>query len=266
MESPSSKPRDARTIEAILHSMGVEQYDPHVTNVLLELLYRYVSSVLNDARQYSEHADKTNIDADDIKLAIRSRTSFTFTQPPPRDITMRLAAERNSVPLPEIQEKAGLALPPKDFQLTAQNYKVLLNQSPTHRSPKRPRLVSSPARPRIQSPISKKTPTRTQAPSVPMNAASPARGTAARPPTLPPVTPTVDNDPDIILVEDPVAVTPNTAQRRVSGTPPQVSGALPAVQPVPTASLPSAVPPPPTASQPNAIEPGAAPRPGGPSS
>ena len=96
-----AKPRDAQTVEAILKTMGVESYDPRVVNQLLELLYRYVSSVLTDSRMFSEHADKTSIDLDDIKLAIRLRCNFTFTQPPPRDVTMRLVAERNVVPIPD---------------------------------------------------------------------------------------------------------------------------------------------------------------------
>lgn len=144
-----AKPRDAQTVEAILKTMGVESYDPRVVNQLLELLYRYVSSVLTDSRMFSEHADKSSIDLDDIKLAIRSRCNFTFTQPPPRDVTMRLVAERNVVPLPPVDQKAGIALPPAEFQLTAPSYEVVIeppnNPDRTPQSsPKRPRLASSP--------------------------------------------------------------------------------------------------------------------------
>lgn len=141
------KPRDARTVEAILHSMGVEQYDSRVVNQLLEVLYRYVSSVLIDAREFSEHADKSTVDVDDVRLAIRSKVAFTFTQPPPRDVTMRLAAERNAIPLPPVSQRAGVALPPSEFQLTASNYRVILDarkEKTPQSSPKRPRLTSSP--------------------------------------------------------------------------------------------------------------------------
>lgn len=105
--------------------MGVDQYDPRVTHQLLELLYRYVSTVLSEARSFSEHADKPKIDAEDIKLAIRSRSSLNFTQPPPRDVTSRLATERNAIPLPPIDDHASLAFPPAAYQLTRQNYKVV---------------------------------------------------------------------------------------------------------------------------------------------
>lgn len=178
---PARKPRDARIVEAILKSMGVDSYDPRVVNQLLELLYRYVSSVLLDAREYCEHADKTEIDLEDIRLAIRSKCSFSFTQPPPRDVTMRLAAERNSIPLPPVDQRAGVALPPTDDQLTAQNYRVILDARNTekspHTSPKRPRLASTPGPNNPATPNSVKTPDRALG-SARLSAARPAQSPA----------------------------------------------------------------------------------------
>jgi histone H3/H4 len=113
-------------VEAILKAMGVEEYDERVSRQLLELLYRYVWSVLDDARMYSDHADKVAIDVDDVKLAIRARVDTSFTQPPSRDVSMRAARERNAVALPAVDCRAGVALPKPDLQLTAQNFQVLL--------------------------------------------------------------------------------------------------------------------------------------------
>jgi transcription initiation factor TFIID subunit 9B len=129
-EPSSSSPRDARTITAILDAMGVEEYDEHVVHQLLELLYRHVWSVLDDARVYSEHADKPAIDADDVKLAIRTRVDASFTQPPSRDVSMRLARDVNKVPLPSVNAHAGVALPPRELQLTKQNFAVEIPQLP----------------------------------------------------------------------------------------------------------------------------------------
>lgn len=136
------KPRDARTIEAILRSMGVESYDPRVVTQLLELEHRYITDVLREAHALTEFADKPAIDLDDVRLAIRSRCAFTFTQPPPREVTMRLAAERNAIPLPPVEQRAGIALPPAEFQLTRQNFRVVPRDGP-----RRPRGASSPTRP-----------------------------------------------------------------------------------------------------------------------
>lgn len=147
-QEASQKPIDAQTIEAILHSMGVDKFDPRVTHQILELLYRYVSTVLTEARVYSEHADKAMIDAEDIKLAVRMKNNLNFCQPPPRDVTMRLAAERNAIPLPTVDDHAGVALPPSVYQITRQNFRILQ----ANQSQKRARTSASPPHSRATTP------------------------------------------------------------------------------------------------------------------
>lgn len=80
-------PRDAKIVKSLLKSMGVEDYEPRVIHQFLELWYRYVVDVLTDAQVYSEHAGKSAIDCDDVKLAIQSKVNFSFSQPPPREVT-----------------------------------------------------------------------------------------------------------------------------------------------------------------------------------
>lgn len=168
--------------------MGVDQYDPRVVNQLLELLYRYVSTVLIDARNVCEHTLKTQIDAEDIKLAIKSGCSHSFLQAPPREVTMRMAAERNSVPLPPVDQKAGISLPHVDLQLTEQlRVKVddghsspVKRASPTRNldlstSPKRQRL-SPQQRPHTEPPRLGDNSSSTKAQST----ASPARVASAK--------------------------------------------------------------------------------------
>lgn len=118
------KPNDAHTVEAILKSMGVDEFDPRVTHQLLELLYRHVSNILLEARQYSEHADKQAIDADDVRLAINSRSFSAFAQPPPRQVIAQLANERNAIPLPPIHDRQGIQLPKPALQLARRNYMI----------------------------------------------------------------------------------------------------------------------------------------------
>lgn len=81
-------PRDAKIVKTLLKSMGVDQYEPRVVHQFLELWYRYVVDVLTDAQVYSEHAGKSTIDSDDVKLAIQSKVNFSFSQPPPREVIM----------------------------------------------------------------------------------------------------------------------------------------------------------------------------------
>ncbi|XP_010443133.1 PREDICTED: transcription initiation factor TFIID subunit 9-like [Camelina sativa] len=91
-EGEEDVPRDAKIVKSLLKSMGVEDYEPHVIHQFLELWCRYVVEVLTDAQVYSEHASKSNIDCDDVKLAIQSKVNFSFSQPPPREVLLELAA------------------------------------------------------------------------------------------------------------------------------------------------------------------------------
>lgn len=83
-------PRDAKIVKTLLRSMGVREYEPRVVHQFLELWYRYVVDVLSDAQIYSDHAGKPSIDCDDVKLAIQTKVNFSFSQPPPREVTKTL--------------------------------------------------------------------------------------------------------------------------------------------------------------------------------
>ncbi|GBG65720.1 hypothetical protein CBR_g52315 [Chara braunii] len=118
-------PRDARVVKNVLKAMGVEEYEPRVLNQFLEFMHRYITDVLTDARVYSEHASKSAIDVDDVRLAIQSRVNFSFTQPPPREVLLELAKARNSIPLPIITQSPGIPLPPEQDTLLTPNYQIL---------------------------------------------------------------------------------------------------------------------------------------------
>ena len=47
----------------------------------------YVADVLDEARIYSQHANKKSIDAEDVKLAVQCKLDHSFTNPPPRDVS-----------------------------------------------------------------------------------------------------------------------------------------------------------------------------------
>lgn len=117
-------PRDAQVIQAILKDMGVTEYEPRVVNQLLEFVYRYVTTVLDDAKAYANHAKKKGIDLDDVKLAVSMQMEQSFTTPPPREILMEVARSKNSTPLPTIKPHCGIRLPPDRYCLSACNYKL----------------------------------------------------------------------------------------------------------------------------------------------
>ena len=47
----------------------------------------YLTGVLEDAKVYSEHAQKKELDVADVKLAIQNKMDHSFTSPPPRDVS-----------------------------------------------------------------------------------------------------------------------------------------------------------------------------------
>ncbi|TSP68521.1 Transcription initiation factor TFIID subunit 9 [Bagarius yarrelli] len=131
MASPKTVPKDAQVMMQILKDMGITEYEPRVINQMLEFMYRYVTTIIEDAKIYATHAKKTSVDADDIRLAIQCRMDQSFTSPPPRDFLLEVARQKNQTPLPLIKPYAGPRLPPDRYCLTAPNYRLKSLQKKT---------------------------------------------------------------------------------------------------------------------------------------
>ncbi|XP_027390978.1 transcription initiation factor TFIID subunit 9B isoform X1 [Bos indicus x Bos taurus] len=177
MAPPKNAPRDALVMAQILKDMGITEYEPRVINQMLEFAFRYVTSILDDAKIYSSHAKKPNVDADDVRLAIQCRADQSFTSPPPRDFLLDIARQKNQTPLPLIKPYAGPRLPPDRYCLTAPNYRL---KSLIKKGPNQGRLVprlsvgavsSRPTTPNIATP---------QTASVPNKVAPPVSVTSQR--------------------------------------------------------------------------------------
>lgn len=138
-------PKDARIVKELLKSMGVEDYEPRVVNQFLELWYRYVVDVLTDSQVYAEHAGKSMIDSDDVKLAIQSKVNFSFSQPPPREVLLELARSRNKVPLPKSIAGPGIPLPPEQDTLINPNYQLAIPKRYTAQLPEETEEDEEPA-------------------------------------------------------------------------------------------------------------------------
>nr|XP_038955366.1 transcription initiation factor TFIID subunit 9B isoform X2 [Rattus norvegicus] len=170
-------PRDALVMAQILKDMGITDYEPRVINQMLEFAFRYVTTILDDAKIYSSHAKKPTVDADDVRLAIQCRADQSFTSPPPRDFLLDIARQKNQTPLPLIKPYAGPRLPPDRYCLTAPNYRL---KSLVKKGPNQGRLVprlsvgavsSRPTTPTVAPP---------QAVSVPNKVATPVSVTSQR--------------------------------------------------------------------------------------
>ncbi|XP_059638548.1 transcription initiation factor TFIID subunit 9-like [Cornus florida] len=128
-------PRDAKIVKTLLQSMGVDDYEPRVIHQFLELWYRHAVDLLTDAQAYSEHAGKVTIDTHDVKLAIQSTANFSFSQPPPREVLLELARNRNKVPLPKSITNPGIPLPPDEDTLINPNYQLDIPKKQTSQTP-----------------------------------------------------------------------------------------------------------------------------------
>ncbi|OWR45289.1 Transcription initiation factor TFIID subunit 9 [Danaus plexippus plexippus] len=117
-------PKDAQVIMSIMKEIGITDYEPRVLNQLLEFTYRYVTSVLEDARVFANHAKKKNIDLDDVRLAVQMQLDKSFTSPPPREVLLELARVKNVNPLPLVKPHCGLRLPPDRYCLSSCNYRL----------------------------------------------------------------------------------------------------------------------------------------------
>ena len=80
---------------------------------------------LEQSLVYAEHASRSDVTVDDIKLAVQSKVNADFSGPPTRETMAEMASERNKEPLPIIAEKFGVRLPSSKHCLTQPNYRVV---------------------------------------------------------------------------------------------------------------------------------------------
>ena len=119
-----AQPRDGLVMSALLRDMGVAEHEPRVINQMLELAFRYSTEVLDDAKALADLAGHSRLEPDDVALALDARAQTHFAPPPPRDLLLQLAKERNAQPLPPIRTHHGLRLPPDRHCLTHPNYRL----------------------------------------------------------------------------------------------------------------------------------------------
>uniref|UniRef100_A0A2I2ZU96 TATA-box binding protein associated factor 9 n=1 Tax=Gorilla gorilla gorilla TaxID=9595 RepID=A0A2I2ZU96_GORGO len=113
MASPKSMPKDAQMMAQILKDLGITEYEPRVINQMLEFAFRYVTTILDDAKIYSSRAKKATVDADDVRLAIQFHIFL-----------LDIARQRSQTAFPLIKPYSGPRLPPDRYCLTAPNYRL----------------------------------------------------------------------------------------------------------------------------------------------
>lgn len=121
-------PSDAVAVRNILKTMGVEQHEPRVVNMLLDFVYSYVSGVLSDAAAYAEQVGRPagEVENEDVVLAVQTRAKLSFVPQPPVEVLRSLADQVNDKRLPEFDPRAGFGLrvPPDEHLLVQPNWRI----------------------------------------------------------------------------------------------------------------------------------------------
>ncbi|KAF5286726.1 hypothetical protein FQR65_LT12459 [Abscondita terminalis] len=115
-------PKDGQVIMSIMKEMGIVEYEPKTIIQLTEFVYRYATSVLEEARTFANNCKKKFIDVEDVRLALSLANESSFTMPPPREVLLECARNKNNTLLPLVKPHCGLRLPPDRHCLSACNY------------------------------------------------------------------------------------------------------------------------------------------------
>ncbi|KAI9334951.1 transcription initiation factor TAFII31 [Obelidium mucronatum] len=124
-QDPLELPRNAKLISLIMQAMDVNDYQPAVLPQLIDFMHRYTLDVVGDAQLFAEHAGRTEVDVDDVRLAVEGKLTHSFTGVPSKEVLAGIAEVKNVAPLPLIAEKAGLRIPPERNTLTGVNYQII---------------------------------------------------------------------------------------------------------------------------------------------
>lgn len=139
--TPKNIPKDGQVIMAIMKEMGITEYEPKTIIQLTEFVYRYATSILDEARAFANNSKKKFIDVEDVRLALQLSNESCFTTPPSREILLECARNKNSSPLPLVKPHCGLRLPPDRHCLSACNY---ILKSSMQKKVMKPNLPPSP--------------------------------------------------------------------------------------------------------------------------
>ena len=121
-------PREQLVVEEILKEHNISKYEPGVVAYMMDFVYCYLQTVLEDAKIYSDHANKRHVDLEDLKLAVNLTLDKTHNALPSKEFLLKLAKEKNSQPLPPIPEgRCGIRLPPDRLCLTNANISIKRN-------------------------------------------------------------------------------------------------------------------------------------------
>ncbi|CAF1027649.1 unnamed protein product [Didymodactylos carnosus] len=124
-------PKDGLIVQTMLQEMGITNYEPKLIPMVLDFMHKYTTDILEEAKLFSIHAGRKQVELDDIKLACHNWAEEHSTMPS-KETLIELAKNKNRNPLPAIRNFVGPRLPPDRFCLLAPNYKLKDTEQNNH--------------------------------------------------------------------------------------------------------------------------------------
>jgi len=119
MDSETRVPSEEEMVLRIMESMGIdtELCEPNVAVALGEYARRFAGELMRDARDYATHAKRSEIEADDIRLAIKMSDSHVTGVDPRLQIINKVADDINRKSLESMLPKENVLIRyPLDLQ------------------------------------------------------------------------------------------------------------------------------------------------------
>mmetsp|Transcript_31652 Transcript_31652/g.30169 ORF Transcript_31652/g.30169 Transcript_31652/m.30169 type:complete len:202 (+) Transcript_31652:182-787(+) len=87
---------DDEIFTSIIQSMGIHNYDPLVITALNEYARRYAGSLLIDAKDYAEHADRPEMELEDMQIAVKLSDERTLGLDPRQRLIQGIERDINT--------------------------------------------------------------------------------------------------------------------------------------------------------------------------
>lgn len=114
-------------MKQLLASMDINDYEPAVPHMLVELFYRHVTEVLREAQRscdYKKSKETSLIGEDDLRFAINIVLQQSSLHTQPLEQMQNIAKKINEQPLPSIPDIPEVILPNEETSLLEPNFQI----------------------------------------------------------------------------------------------------------------------------------------------
>ncbi|VEL15045.1 unnamed protein product [Protopolystoma xenopodis] len=122
LDAADSLPSSIGVVRAMFEELNILDVSDEVCCRVLDVIYRYTSDVIEEAKAVANHSGRLTIEESDMELAIEMKKNDLLLAPLHRDSLLDFSKQLNSITLPPVRLQPGIKLPPDRFNLAAPNY------------------------------------------------------------------------------------------------------------------------------------------------